>query len=329
MCTPVIFAYFSSIFNGFFAWLVGLIPESAPLRRWQYLYLMTGSINVLYSLLLCAFLPDSPMNARFLTPEERFWAVRRLAANRTGIASRAWRWDQAREALLDARVWLVFLFNVAINIPNGGLQAFGTIIIADLGFGSLGASLLTMPFGVLATSSAWLFSYAASRWHNRRTVVASAALLLPILGTALVYGLPRSNVAGQLVGLYFMYFYWRESSPPTLLGPAWYYEPYLQLKKKKNPPSTLRGWHIIAPGQHGRADEEVGGLQPRDHWLRGWKPDRAPDLHLRTGAQVHGGRRCDAGLLLHFHPAPPGLLRCGGRREQEKGSKVRQARSAS
>lgn len=151
------------------------------------------------------------MNSRFLSAEEKFWAVERLASNRTGIANRqAWKWDQVWEALTDARVWLIFLFNVAINIPNGGLQAFGTLIIADLGFSSLSASLLTMPFGALATSSAWFFSYVASRWRGGRTLVASVALLLPILGTALVYGLPRTNVAGQLVGLYFMYFYWRE-----------------------------------------------------------------------------------------------------------------------
>lgn len=182
---------------------------------------MTGSINVLYSLFLCIFLPDSPMNARFLTPEEKFWAVERLASNRTGIASKVWKWDQVWEALVDVRVWLIFFFNVAINIPNGGLQTFGTIIIANLGFSSLNASLLTMPFGALATFSAWFFSYIASRWHNRRTIVACIALLLPIFGTALVYGLPQSNVAGQLVGLYFMYFYWREypigPPPPSYL----------------------------------------------------------------------------------------------------------------
>jgi MFS family permease len=212
MILLVIFAYFSSILNGFFAWVVGYIPESAPLKKWQYLYLITGSINVVYSLFLCLVLPDSPMNARFLTAEEKFWAVKRLASNRTGISNRVWKWDQVREALSDVRIWLIFLFNVAINIPNGGLQAFGTIIISDLGFSNLKASLLTMPFGIVATFGAWFFSYIASL-TNRRAFVACAALLLPILGTALVYGLPQSNVAGQLVGLYFMYFYWREYRP--------------------------------------------------------------------------------------------------------------------
>ncbi|KAI1636246.1 major facilitator superfamily domain-containing protein [Biscogniauxia mediterranea] len=210
----IVFAYFSSILNGFFAWVVGQIPASAPLLKWQYLYIMTGSINVAYSVFLFFILPSSPMDARFLTAEQKYHAVQRLAENRTGIRNSQWKWDQVWEALLDLKIWLIVVFNIIINIPNGGLQTFGSIIINNLGFTSLEASLLTMPFGVLATSGAWFFSYIAAKWHNRRTFVACIALLLPILGTSLVYGLPRSNIAGQMVGLYLMYFYW----PPYVIG---------------------------------------------------------------------------------------------------------------
>lgn len=205
------FAYFSSIFNGFFAYLIGLISKDAPLARWQYLYLLTGTVNVLWSILLFFTLPDNPMNARFLTEEEKYYATDRLADNRTGIATEdtEWKWPQAWEALLDVKIWLVFFFNIAINIPNGGLVTFGSIIIKNLGFDSLNASLLTMPFGVLCTGGAWVFSTWAGKWSNRRTIVASISCLFPLVGTALVYGLPSSVVSAQMVGLYLMYLYWR------------------------------------------------------------------------------------------------------------------------
>ncbi|KAL6855502.1 hypothetical protein ACO1O0_006651 [Amphichorda felina] len=206
----IIFAYFSSVFNGLFSWLVGLIPESAPLARWQYLYLLTGSINISWAIFLYFTLPDSPLNARFLTEEEKYYATQRLAGNRTGIADkdRSWKWSQALEAVLDIKVWLIFFFNIAINIPNGGLLTFGSIIIKNLGFDSLEASLLTMPFGVFATFGAWVFSYIAAKWQNRRTVVAAIALLIPLVGTSLVYSLSRSLIAVQMFGLYLMYLYW-------------------------------------------------------------------------------------------------------------------------
>jgi MFS transporter, ACS family, allantoate permease len=65
-------------------------------------------------------LPDTPMNAWFLTEEEKYHAVTRLASNKTGIASRVWKWDQALEAVADIKTWLIFLFNISINVPNGG-----------------------------------------------------------------------------------------------------------------------------------------------------------------------------------------------------------------
>ena len=206
------FAYFSSIFNGFFAYLVGRIPDSAPLGRWQYLYLLTGTINILWSIFLYFTLPDNPMNARFLTEEEKYYATNRLAQNRTGVATEdaVWKWDQALEALLDIKVWLVFFFNIAINVPNGGLVTFGSIIIKGLGFSALESSLLTMPFGVFCTFGAWVFGFLAGKWTNRRTIVAALACILPVIGTGMVYGIPRSVVPAQMVGLYLMYLYWRE-----------------------------------------------------------------------------------------------------------------------
>lgn len=150
------------------------------------------------------------MNATFLSTKQRYHATKRLAENRTGISNRVWKWNQVWEALLDVKVWLIFLFNIVINIPNGGLITFGTIIIDNLGFSSLEASLLTMPFGVVATIGGWVFGYIATIWYSRRSLTACISLIIPIIGTAVVYGLPQTNIAGQMVGLYFMYFYWRQ-----------------------------------------------------------------------------------------------------------------------
>ena len=204
---------FSSVLNGFLSWVVGKIPEDAPLARWQYLYLLTGSLNVLYSLFLMVYLPDSPMNARFLTEEERWHAVQRLSENRTGIVNNQWKWDQVWEALLDVKVWIMFFFNIATNIPNGGLITFGALIINNLGFSPQDSALCSMPNGVISSISGFVASYCAAKWEGRRTVVVMIAALFPLFGTALVYGLPRSSTGAQMFGLYMMYCYWGKSSP--------------------------------------------------------------------------------------------------------------------
>ncbi|KAF3479865.1 uncharacterized protein GIQ15_06841 [Arthroderma uncinatum] len=147
------------------------------------------------------------MNARFLTDEEKYHAVKRLAENKTGIVNKSWKWNQAMEAILDPKTWIIFLFNVAINIPNGGLITFGGILIKDLGFSPIQASLLNMPTGVMSTLSALMFSSLAARWVNRRCLVTMLASAVPIIGSIIVYSLKSTNIPGQIVGLYFLYTY--------------------------------------------------------------------------------------------------------------------------
>lgn len=197
------------------------------------------------------------MNAHFLTEEEKFHATKRLANNQTGIATKnsRWKWDQALEAVLDVRVWLVFSYNLAINIPNGGLATFGSIIIKNLGFTALEASLLTMPFGLFCTFGAWIFSTLAANWTNRRTIVASIACLFPITGTIIACTIPGSVVPAQMIGLYLMYLYWRKYFFSSLIRIA--HCPPDQL----NFVSSLRRIHFVTAGKHGRQNEEGSGFR--------------------------------------------------------------------
>jgi ACS family allantoate permease-like MFS transporter len=203
----LVFAAASSIVNGFLSWAVGFIPDSAPLAIWQYLFLIVGSVSMAWSIFAFIFLPQTPMEAWFLTKEQKYHAVQRLAENKTGIANKQWKWSQVREAVTDPKTHIIFFFNIAINIPNGGLTTFGSIIIGNLGFTAVRASLLSMPTGVMSTLAAFVFSTIAAKWHNRRCLTTILALCVPIVGTAVVYALPRSNVAGQMVGLYLLYTY--------------------------------------------------------------------------------------------------------------------------
>ncbi|KAL2832543.1 fungal-specific transcription factor domain-containing protein [Aspergillus cavernicola] len=203
----LVFAAASSIFNGFLSWAVGHIPSSAPLAVWQYLFLLTGSVSTLWSIFAFIYLPDSPMNAFFLTEREKYHAVQRLAENKTGITNRQWKWDQALEAVIDPKTWILFFFNIAINIPNGGLTTFSGIIINNLGFSAVDTSLLNMPTGVMSTLSAFVFSWIAAKWANRRCLVTMLASCVPAIGAIIVYTLPRTNIGGQMVGIYLLYTY--------------------------------------------------------------------------------------------------------------------------
>lgn len=76
---------------------------------------------MLWSITVFIVLPDSPMNAFFFTDTEKYYAIQRVAENKTGIINKKWKWDQALESIIDPKTWILFFFNIAINIPNGGM----------------------------------------------------------------------------------------------------------------------------------------------------------------------------------------------------------------
>ncbi|KAF2141017.1 uncharacterized protein K452DRAFT_251900 [Aplosporella prunicola CBS 121167] len=210
----LVFAAASSVVNGFLSWTIGHIK--APLPIWKYLFLIIGkhdkpslysSITFAWSLVILIFLPATPMEAIFLSKEEKYHLIHRVAENSTGIENKEWKWAQFLEAIVDPKTWLIFIFNIAINIPNGGLLTYNSILIANFGFSPVEASLLSMPTGVMSTLSAILFSYAGAKLANCRCLATIIACIIPIIGTVIVYTLPRNNIGGQMVGVYLLYTY--------------------------------------------------------------------------------------------------------------------------
>jgi ACS family allantoate permease-like MFS transporter len=124
------------------------------------------------------------------------------------------------------------------KVPNGGLNSFNTLIISGLGFDNLHTSLLAMPPGAMSTLSGIALSYLAATTRRYRTPLIATSILLPLLGAVLCYALPRTNLAGQLIGLYILYTYW---APYVTLVSV--YQANIAGHTKK---VTLFAWYYVA-----------------------------------------------------------------------------------
>jgi MFS family permease len=82
--------------------------KGGALTSWQYIYVLAGGLTFLFGI-WCFFVPNSAVNAWFLTTEERIVAVERLRAGQTGVRNQKIKMGQIREAALDVKVWLVAL----------------------------------------------------------------------------------------------------------------------------------------------------------------------------------------------------------------------------
>jgi MFS transporter, ACS family, allantoate permease len=194
------------ICNGFIAWTISYYR--GPFAPWKIIFLTLGAFTILWSAVVFFFLPNNPLEAKFLTSRQKLILIQRKAADNTGMENKEFKFHHIKEAALDVKTWLIWFAIVALQVPNGGLSTFNTLIIQGLGFSKLETSLLAMPPGAMSTLSGIALSFLAATTRRWRTVMVTAAILLPLLGAVLCYSLPRSNLAGQLVGLYILYTYW-------------------------------------------------------------------------------------------------------------------------
>ncbi|KAJ5223579.1 Major facilitator superfamily domain general substrate transporter [Penicillium chermesinum] len=200
------FNQLSSVFSGIVSYGIGQTDTSvAP---WRLLFIVLGAFTLLWAGVLFVFLPDSPVQCWYFTDREKFVCLERVKDNNTGIEDKTIKWYQVRECLLDPKTWLLALFAVAQNIPNGGLVTFSAVIVSGLGYTRLITTVLGIPTGVLATVWQILLGFFTSRVPNSRCATIAISNLVPMVCAILMWKLPRDNQHGLLAAYYVFYTYW-------------------------------------------------------------------------------------------------------------------------
>jgi len=91
--------------------------------HFQAVFLVFGSVTFAWGIAVYFLLPDAPSTAWFLSKEDRTKAVLRVKGNMTGMKSHKWKPYQMVEALTDPKTWFIVLFQLSMNIPNGGITS--------------------------------------------------------------------------------------------------------------------------------------------------------------------------------------------------------------
>ncbi|KAB2576450.1 putative transporter [Lasiodiplodia theobromae] len=197
---------FSSIFIGIVGYGVGNAHTS--LASWRLLYLVLGGFSLLWAAVLFLLLPDSPTQCRYMCDREKFVCLERIKSNNTGVEDKKIKWYQVRECFCDPKTWLLIVFGIAQNIPNGAITTFAAIIVSGMGYTPLATALLGIPTGIVAALWAWLLSWPAGRLAHARCLLVALSNLVTIASALLMWHLPRSNKVGLLASYYAFYTYW-------------------------------------------------------------------------------------------------------------------------
>ncbi|TFY69078.1 hypothetical protein EVG20_g3300 [Dentipellis fragilis] len=216
-------AALAGAFGGVLAYVIGKMDGIGGKRGWAWIFIIEGLMTVVISLFAFFWVPTWSYKAQFLTTDERARLQARLAADSDAAGKETFSWVYVRQALTDPSVWGYALLFHGFSFVLYSLSLFMPTIIADLGFATWKAQLMTVPPNALAALGIWFGAWAAARTKLRAPWIIAAggvaiigyiimastekagpqyvgvhlASLGVYTGNALLLSWPSENISGQ------------------------------------------------------------------------------------------------------------------------------------
>jgi MFS family permease len=138
-------ATLAGAFGGAIAFGIGHMNQAGGLSGWRWLFIIEGAPSCISALAVWFFLPDYPEDALWLTENERALAADRLFLEGSKGSAKSLSWADAKQTLVDWRLWGHYIVYFGISTPFSSLSLFTPSITAGLGYKDLQAQLMTVP----------------------------------------------------------------------------------------------------------------------------------------------------------------------------------------
>jgi len=76
------------------------------LSSWKWLHIICAILTFGVFVPLVIFLPNSPLDAKWLSTEEKVYTIEIIREARAGITNSTFKWSQVRESFTDLKSWL-------------------------------------------------------------------------------------------------------------------------------------------------------------------------------------------------------------------------------
>ena len=187
----------------------------------KLLFLVFGLITIAWGVVLWFFLPDSPLNARFLTPAEREFASLRPKKFQRTTQTRKWDKSQFIETAKDIKTWWFLLFSFIICVPNGGttsvractqngypieanIAQFQSLIIQSFGYDVYQTILMGLPGSAFQFTMVVLVAVFTTLFRKSRLIAMVTIFLVAIAGILMVKLLPEHQKLSRLAGFWLV-----------------------------------------------------------------------------------------------------------------------------
>ena len=160
------------------------------LNGWRWIFIIEGLLTVVMSLAAYAFISNYPATVSWLSPTEKAYIHKRLAADSDATNDEAFTWHNVALALKDPKCWFYGLAYHTMSLPLYTLSLFLPTIIKDLGYTASQAQLLTVPPYACAACLTVTVAILSER-YRRRAIFIMGSSCIAIIGYIVLLSAPE------------------------------------------------------------------------------------------------------------------------------------------
>lgn len=186
MCLFYTFSCLASAFGGLLAYGLTQINGPNGFAGWRWLFSVEAAITIILVPIFYFVFPKSPVDAWFLTPEEKRIVRLRYDRDPHWAYDEKFSWAEVAKVFRDPKFYAFFIYQFSINLTQFGFTTFLPAIISGLGYTSVIANLMTVPIYLSALAFFLIMAVSSDRLIRRGPFMAGPTLLLVIGLTLLV-----------------------------------------------------------------------------------------------------------------------------------------------
>ncbi|GAA5980656.1 hypothetical protein JCM11641_000165 [Rhodosporidiobolus odoratus] len=160
-------AALAGAFGGVLAWAIGKIHGTSLPDHWPWIFIIEGLFTVLVGISAYFWIPGYPREAKFLSEHEHAILLARLRADGDSADEEPFSWSGVWQALKDPLVLAYAWLFHGYAFPLYSLSLFLPTIIAQLGYASWKAQLMSVPVFAAAFLAILFFAYVSHKLNRR------------------------------------------------------------------------------------------------------------------------------------------------------------------
>ncbi|WRT66075.1 uncharacterized protein IL334_003028 [Kwoniella shivajii] len=204
-------------FSGLLAYGVFGI-DNETLHGWQYLFLIEGGATVVAATASWFLLPKSAAEAKFLTPEQKVIARKRLLMDSTQEVDTQFNAKKFFSPLLETKFWLFALIAIGYGTASTVASNFLSIIIQRFKYSVVKTNLWTVAPNFFSAICLGVSCYLSDRFRCRSWYLLSA-LCMTCTGCIILACLP---ISAKVAGYFATFLIAGGAFTPSVLFHSWH-----------------------------------------------------------------------------------------------------------